>query len=88
MIHVEKLMLSHERVVVAFDFVLSTDHLDHTGLRVYVPDYVSEAVPPPLSADDAPDMDLFLTLRDLDAEDEDPEWAAAIARSMVEIYGP
>lgn len=40
MIHAEKLMLSHERFVVASDFVRSTDHLEHTGLRVYVPDYV------------------------------------------------
>ncbi len=43
--------------------------------------------PPELSAADAPEMDEFLVLRDSDADDEDPEMADLIARSMVDIYG-
>ncbi len=36
---------------------------------------------------DVAEMDEFLTLRDSDTDDEDPELADVIARSKVKIYG-
>jgi hypothetical protein len=36
---------------------------------------------------DASEMDEFLTLRDSDTDDEDPELVDVIPRSKVEIYG-